>query len=116
MSNYVSIQRALESGRVDLNATVPDDVEARYGRQRPMPLLPTGLALLDKKRHLQDYLQEPVGAPCHYIRIRAEVLPAFVWEWFAEDETVVFMWRDPVTGVEVHRHVVAVWRQRTPRA
>lgn len=114
-SMYVSIQHALDRGRVDLNATVPDDVATNYGRQRPMPRLPAGLVVVEKRRYLQAYLREQARAPIHYIRIRAEELPAFVWEWFAEDEDVVFVWRDPATGKELHRQVVPVWRQQMRR-
>ncbi|MFC4019487.1 hypothetical protein ACFOW4_16305 [Micromonospora sp. GCM10011542] len=109
-AQHVSIQRALERGRVVLDAAVPDEVAREHGRLRPVPPIPPGLSPAEQRRFVLEHLLGQVAAATGYISMPADDLPPFVWELFAAARPVVFTWSDPTTGEPVARVVVAVWR------
>lgn len=112
-TRHVSIQRAVAQGRVDLDVDVPEDVEQRYGRLRPVPEELTALDPLTRRRAVLDHLLDQTDAASHYMRVRAEDLPPCVWEWFSRAEAVVFVYTDPQTRREVRHVVVAVWADQS---
>ncbi|MCM0676997.1 hypothetical protein NCC78_20230 [Micromonospora phytophila] len=109
-AHHVSIQRALDAGRVVLDAAVPDDVLRDHGRMRHLPPVPEHLDPAGRRRFVLEHLLGQLAAASFYLRIDAEDLPPFVWELFAAAKPVVFVWADPETGDRVERVVVAVWR------
>ncbi|MGC5018151.1 hypothetical protein [Micromonospora sp. DT47] len=109
-AHHVSIQHALDRGRVTLDAEVPEDVLREHGRVRRLPPVPEGLDPADRRRFVLDHLLGQVDAASGFIRMAAEDLPPFVWELFAAALPVVFVWADPATGERRERVVVAVWR------
>lgn len=112
-TRHISIQQVIHQGRVDLDALVPEDVEQRYGRLRPIPELVANLDPLTRRHAVLDYLLDQIDAASHYIRIDAEDLPPYVWEWFSQGQAVVIVYTDPQTGRQVQHVVVAVWADQS---
>ncbi|MEU7802762.1 hypothetical protein AB0B10_26220 [Micromonospora arborensis] len=113
VTRHVSIQRAVKQGRVDLDADVPEEVEQRYGRMRPIPEQVANLDALTRRRAVLDHLLDQIDAASHYMRVPAEDLPPYVWEWFSQGQAVVFVYTDPETGRQVQHVVVAVWADQS---
>jgi hypothetical protein len=104
---HITIQDAVDAGRVDLNPTVPPEVLARHPRAEPVPPIPADLDADGRRRFVLDHLIGQIDAASSYLAIPHADLPGFVWAWLRDGQPVALCWH-PGSGTPTRRVVQPV--------